>query len=464
MSGEDGGPRRLVRAQARAVPSGGVPESSTPAPTRGSPGRQAGTSGTSLALWRLSAVRRQTPQDHQEPTTYPAAPLPRGGGTGLVPVPRGATRRSRVGAGASREERPELREPGAPARAQQARGAAGAASPWQPLLEEAGDKCFDGQRQPFPSGAGAFFKAQCDVASFEHFQAVVGQGHPGDIGREGGEALRASPGGLAMGPPLRVPDWGRHGITEASSGHRRFALAPEASGERAARDKPGRRAGRAPRRTFWGQPTPGPEGLDMGMLGPSPRPGVEHPAHADLPAEGARSPGQSLQGSRGGLKKQGIQAALRRTGHGAACLGESERNKKGRDRQEQRQLLVEPAGRRGILTLWALPILTGMRALRQFPTVGTLLERPPQRLSAALCTGRHGRQVAGQQPVFVLRAVRRSIAPEEIGQRDHRGPPAPLRGHSSGLLGPPGPWRRRCWSGACRGPSWLGSRVLKSPG
>jgi hypothetical protein len=48
-----------------------------------------------------------------------------------------------------------------------------------------------------------------------------------------------------------------------------------------------------------------------------------------------------------------------RTGHEAEFLGECEDGQKVWDRQEECPLLVEPAGRRGILTLRAMSVLSG---------------------------------------------------------------------------------------------------------
>ena len=168
--------------------------------------------------------------------------------------------------------------------------------------------------------------------------------------------------------------------------------------------------------------------MDMRMGGQVPRPGVEDAHHAELPAEGARVQRQGLQGSRSGLKEQGVQAVLMRTGHRAECLRERKSDQTVGDRQEQRPLLVEPACGRGMLTRGAMPVLTRMRALLQFPAVGTLGEMPPQRLGSARCNSLHGSQVAGEQAVCALRPVCRALASEDLGPLDHGGPPAPLSG------------------------------------
>ena len=154
--GEDDRPRRIFGAQAREVPSGGadrVEPALSSARAYGTPALDDGH--LSLALWRLSSVRRETHQEDQWPTTYPAAPFLRGGGPCLVTIPGWGTLRSRVVTGAGREERPDLREHFATARAQDAVGADFDEPPWQHMLEEAVDECFDGQRQTVPPSAAA---------------------------------------------------------------------------------------------------------------------------------------------------------------------------------------------------------------------------------------------------------------------------------------------------------------------
>ena len=245
--GEDDRPRRIFWAQAREVPSGGadrVEPALSSARAYGTPALDDGH--LSLALWRLSSVRRETHQEDQWPTTYPAAPFLRGGGPCLVTIPGWGTLRSRVVTGAGREERPDLREHFATARAQDAVGADFDEPPWQHMLEEAVDECFGGQRQTVPPSAAALLEAERDMPVFKRFQAVGGEGNPVDRGSEGSEDLGAGTGRLAVGDPILVPDLGRHGSTETSGGQRRFARATEEPGERADGHKPGRRAGREP--------------------------------------------------------------------------------------------------------------------------------------------------------------------------------------------------------------------------
>lgn len=196
-----------------------------------------------LALWRLSWVRREPPQDNQEPTTGPAAPCLLWARTWRWTVPGWSTLHHQVVAGAGCQERPDLREHCATARAQEAVGAAFAEPPWQSMLEKTVDERFGRECQAFPPGAAALREAERDVPVCKRFQAVVGEGNPGDIRSEVGEDLGAGPSRLAGGHPIFLPDLGRHGIAEASGGQCRFALATEEPGERADGYEPGRRAG-----------------------------------------------------------------------------------------------------------------------------------------------------------------------------------------------------------------------------
>ena len=168
--------------------------------------------------------------------------------------------------------------------------------------------------------------------------------------------------------------------------------------------------------------------MDLGMLGQVPGPGVEDPHHADLAAEGVGVKSQGLQGGSGGLKEQVLHAVLVRTGHRAQCLREGKGDQKVRGRQEERPLLFQPACRRFMLTLRAMPVLAGMIAVLQRTARGTLGDMPAKRLGAALVTGRHGGQVAGGHTVAEAGAIRGSMAPENVGQLDHERPPETLRG------------------------------------
>ena len=138
--GEDDRLRRMFRAQAIAIPSGGadrVAHALASARSYGTPALDDGH--LSLALGRLSGVRRESHEEDQWPITYPAAPFLRGGGTSLVTVLAWDPLHSRVVAGAGREARPDLGEHVATAWAQDAVGADCDAPPWQPMLEEAVD-------------------------------------------------------------------------------------------------------------------------------------------------------------------------------------------------------------------------------------------------------------------------------------------------------------------------------------
>ena len=242
VTGLDGFFGRRPERSPQAVPTG----SSTPWRAPGPTGRQPWRRGTSLALWRRFWVRRETHEEDQWSPTGPAAPFLRGGWPCLLTVPEGDALRSRGVAEAGRQERADLREHLATARAQDAGVSDCDAPPGQHRLEEAVDARFGGARQPFPPGAGVLLDAERDRPIFQHFQAVGGEGKPGEVRSEGGEDRRAGARRLAVGHPVLVPDLGRHEIAEASGSQCRFARAPEERGECADGHEPGRRAGGEP--------------------------------------------------------------------------------------------------------------------------------------------------------------------------------------------------------------------------
>ena len=123
--------RQRVRAQARVVPSGGATVSSTPCQARGPTGCQPWTSGPALALGRLAWVWGEPHQEHQEPATGPAAPFLLWDRTGWWTMLGWRALRHQGVAGAGCQERPDLREPCATARAQEAVGADFTATPGQ---------------------------------------------------------------------------------------------------------------------------------------------------------------------------------------------------------------------------------------------------------------------------------------------------------------------------------------------
>jgi hypothetical protein len=162
-------PRQSGRAQARAVPSGGATVSSTPCQARGPTGCQPWTSGRCLARGRLAWGWCEPPQAHQEPATGPAAPFLRWDSTWWGTILGGSALRHQVVAGAGCQERPELREPVAMARAPEAVGADFTATPGQHRLEEAVDAGRSRERQAFPPGAAPPLEAERDVPIFELF-------------------------------------------------------------------------------------------------------------------------------------------------------------------------------------------------------------------------------------------------------------------------------------------------------
>ena len=162
----------------------------------------------------------------------------------------GAALRSQGVAAAGRQERPKLREHFAPAWAQEAVGADCGEPLGEHRWEEAVEEGFGEQRQAFPPGAAPLREAESDVPVFQGFQAVGGEGNPVEIGSEGGEDLHAGARRLAVGPPVLVPDLGRHGSAEASSGQRRLELPTAKLGQGTDGHQPGRRAGGEPLQAF----------------------------------------------------------------------------------------------------------------------------------------------------------------------------------------------------------------------
>jgi hypothetical protein len=152
---------------------------------------------------------------------------------------------------AGRQERPHLRAPCATARTEEAVGVPCDAPSWHSMLEEAVEQRFGGQRAALPPGAAALVAAERAGPVFERFQAVGGQGNPGEVGGAGGETLRASAGRLAVGHPGLLPDLGRHGSAKACGSQGRLDLAPEELRARTDGHEPASRARRVPRRALW---------------------------------------------------------------------------------------------------------------------------------------------------------------------------------------------------------------------
>jgi hypothetical protein len=80
-----------------------------------------------------------------------------------------------------------------------------------------------------------------------------------------------------------------------------------------------------------------------------------------------------------------------------------------------------------MLALGAMPVLTGMIAVLQCSALCALEEMPAKGLSPALFNSLHGGEVAGEQAVYEFGAIRRAIAPEDVGQLKHSRPPAGIR-------------------------------------
>ena len=206
--------------------------SSTPCPARGPTGCQPWTSGRCLALGRLAWVWCEPPQDHQEPAPGPAAPCLRWDSPWWWTRLGWSALRHQVVAGAGGQERPELREPWATARAQEAGGADCTATPGPHRREAAVEAGLSRSRQACPPGAAPPRAAARDVPSFALCSAVVGEGHPGNGRRAGGPARRARARRVTVRHPGLVPDLGGEARAEARGGPGRCALAPDKPGAR----------------------------------------------------------------------------------------------------------------------------------------------------------------------------------------------------------------------------------------
>lgn len=295
------------------------------------------------------------------------------------------------------------------------------------MWEEAGEERVGGQCQTVPPSAGALLEAERDVPVCERFQAVGGEGNPGDGGGKGGEDLSAGARWCLVGSPVLVPDLRRDGRAEGGGGQCRLTRATEELGERSARNEPGIRAGREPLRVCWGQGPSGDEIMPRRMGGQGPSPGVEDAHHANRPAEVVRIQRECLQGSRGGLQEQGVHALLGRAGHRPQCLRPRQGDQKGRDRQEECPLPFQPTCGCFMLTRGAMPVLAGLRAVLQLSALRPLGDRATKSLSTALCNGFHGCQVAEGHTVAEAGAIRWSMAPKDVGQCNQSRPPMAVR-------------------------------------
>ena len=113
-------------------------------------------------------------QENELPTALPAIQLLLWGGRWLLTLPVVAALRRMLGAGASLQERPDLRERFTPARAQDAVGADFDEALGPHVLEEAADERFSRQRLGFQPCAPALLEAQGALPVCKRFQAIVG--------------------------------------------------------------------------------------------------------------------------------------------------------------------------------------------------------------------------------------------------------------------------------------------------
>lgn len=252
--------------------------------------------------------------------------------------------------------------------------------------------------------------------------------------REGAQYVRTSvpvPAGLQWVTPSVCQTWGGTGSQRPAVVSAALHV-PRKSLARADGHKPGRSAGREPLQALGGQGPTRDEGMDMRRRGEVPGPRMEDASHTDLPAEGRGVQRECLQSSRRGLQEQGGEAVLRRAGHRAQCLGQRAGDEQGRDRQEQRPLLFQPACGRCMLTRGAMPVLSRMRAVLQCSARRALGEMPAQSLGPALCPGRHGGQVAREHAVGALRSIGGAMTPEDCRQLSHGRPPTALSARAGG--------------------------------
>lgn len=98
--------------------------------------------------------------------------------------------------------------------------------------------------------------------------------------------------------------------------------------------------------------------------------------------------------------------------------------------QKQLPVRVEPSGGVAVVAPGTMAMLAGMGAVLEFLAICALVDMTAKGLGTTRLNSRPGGQVAGGPRVAASGAVRRSMAPADVGQRDHRGPRPTRRGRS----------------------------------
>jgi hypothetical protein len=337
---------------------------------------------------------------------------------------------SRVVARAGFQKRPHLLEGWAAVRAQEAIVSDRDKALGPHVLEAAADELFGGKCPVFPQVAPACREPAGDLPVFQRFTAVVGDGQAADVWGEVRADLGAGAGRLTMRPPGLWPDVGGHLSEQAGCGQGCPERATEEFGARADRDKPGMLAGREPWGALWRQGSTGHESMDLWMIGHIPRPGVQDPNHAELPAEALGVHGQGVPSGSGGLEEQVRQEVWVRAGHGPQFLGQGKGDQNRGDGQEPLAWRFQPVWSLGIVALGTMPICAGMIAVLRCTARHALRDRPTEGCSPAVCNGLHGLYVALGEAVVEWGARLRSIAPADVRQLEQGCAPGAVRGVS----------------------------------
>ena len=124
-------------------------------------------------------------------------------------------------------------------------------------------------------------------------------------------------------------------------------------------------------------------------------PGMQHPEHAELPAEEARISGELLERGGGCPKQRRVDLAWVGAGHIPQLGWHGKRDEEIRDGQETRLLGGQPCLARVLLAGRAMAVATGMIAVAGGLTARAGKDLAAQRLGATALNGQHGAALLG---------------------------------------------------------------------
>ena len=174
-----------------------------------------------------------------------------------------------------------------------------------------------------------------------------------------------------------------------------------------------------PGASIGGQPTARNQVVDVGMVAPFARPGLQDADHAELAAHEARVLGQLLERGRRGAEEQVVDQRLVLERHRAQRTRQGERDQEVRHRQQELLLAGQPVLGRIVLAGRTVAITTGVVGVAGGVAGGTAVDLPAQGRRSAGFDGVHRRELLRRQLAAPARAIVRSIASEDVAEGDH---------------------------------------------